>query len=304
MKYGVKIGPENWQEALAQTGAEYCELWFRVDQEERFGQIFKHLQSHNLKFGLHFWAVLSGGYEPNLAFEPNGVADQTQELIARNIDIAKRVGAHYVNVHPGSLLLHKLDLDRKEIIVLPGREISESGAWESLLRRSRELEDYAKEKDVLFLMETLPKNEPTHFRDATGRLEPQEAGNIAPELVVKLAKAGILVTNDFGHTPMGWEGEDRDFLFAKLLSITKELAPQTRLIHLNTVVPPFNGTDSHNGILEKDFASGAFPNREQIIELLRIFKDRDDVWVIPEAEVPDMTDNYFAIEKLFRENNF
>lgn len=300
MKYGVKIGPENWEEALEQTGAEYCELWFRVDEAERFREIFKYLQSRNTHFGLHFWAVLPEGYEPNLAFEPDGIADQTQELIKQNIDIAKRTGAHYVNVHPGSLLLHTLDLDRKEIRVVPGREVSEREAWESLLSRTHELDTYARKNGVQFLVETLPKNEPEHWRDITGRNTAQEAKNILPETVVKLAEKGVLVTNDFAHTAMAWEGKDRDSLFANLLRVTKELAPQTRLIHFNTVVPPFNGTDSHNGILEKDFVAGAFPDRGQIIELLQIFKDRDDVWVIPEAEVPDMVDNYFAIKELVK----
>lgn len=297
----MKIGPEKWREVLEATKPEYCEVWFRVDQEEQFREIFKYLQSHNIEFGLHLWAILPEGYEPNLAFEPEGIADQAQELIKQNIDIARRVGAHYVNIHPGSLYLQKLDLDQKQTTILYDREVDEDEAWKSLLRRSQELNEYAQELGILFLVETLPRNELKHGRDPSGRVKVQEGKNISLEMIEKLAESGINITNDFCHTACQWNTQDREVLFQNLLGTTKRLARQTRLIHLNTMVPPLNGTDSHNGILEKDFAAGAFPSREQIKELLRIFKDRDDVWLIPEPEVSDMAENYFETEKLLGE---
>ena len=58
------------------------------------------------------------------------------------------------------------------------------------------------------------------------------------------------------------------------------LAPYTRYVHLSTVVPPWNGTDSHNGFLPQDYAQGARPSRLETVAWLRLFDPQ--VWVIPE----------------------
>lgn len=298
MKIGVKTGPENWREPFERTNARYCEVWFRVDWKDRFQNIFRYLRKNKIEFGLHFWAILPAGFEPNLAYEKDGIADQSQEQVRKCIDIAQKVGAYYVNVHPGSLILRSADLERKELKVLHGNEISLEKARSSLLQHTRQLHQYAQDKGVLFMVETLPKNELEHWRDLSGRKNIQEAKNIPPEVIIEIAESGVSVCNDFGHTAASWVTDDPDVLFKNVYSVTKRLAPQTRLIHLNTVIPPFNGTDSHNGVLEKDFRAGVFPNRGQLKKLLQPFKERDDVWVIPEPETPDMAANYFAIKEL------
>ena len=65
------------------------------------------------------------------------------------------------------------------------------------------------------------------------------------------------------------------------MQATMQLAPYTRHLHLSTVTPPFNGVDSHEGFLAKDYAQGALPSLEQVANWLRLFKD-EKVWVIPE----------------------
>lgn len=295
MKVGVKIGPIKWQEVLEQTQARYCEVWFRLDWREQFSEIFSYLKAQQINFGLHFWAILPGGLEPNLAYEKNGIANETQKLIRQCIDVASTVGASYVNTHPGSLLLKKLDLTRKELIFLTGQEVDASAAQQSLLVRAQELDAYAKKKNVLFLIETVPKNEAWHWRDFSGHLRARRGQNVPPEFLYPLTKAGISLTNDFGHSAASWEESKREVIFAKLKKLTERLASQTKLIHLTTNAPPFNGTDSHNGILPKDFASGVLPDENQLRQLLSLFQDRDDVWIIPEPEIADMVDNYFAL---------
>jgi hypothetical protein len=69
------------------------------------------------------------------------------------------------------------------------------------------------------------------------------------------------------------------------------------LIHVTTNVPPFNGTDSHNGILVKDFKWGAVPNKTQLIKLLFLFKNRP-IWLIPEPRTKDMAANYFELKEI------
>ena len=303
MKVGVKVGPneQQWRGVLEQSQAKYCEVWFRLDQKERFEPLFEYLRQNQIEFGLHFWAILSGGYEPNLAFAPEGIAQESQELMQETLELASKVGAVYVNIHPGSLKLKRLDLDKREMALLPGKGVTEAEAMASLIKRVTELHQEADKLGVRFLTETVPKNDMQHWRDMSGRLNPQRTENISPEIIVELAEAGLWVTNDFGHTAAAWETEDKNWLWEKVWQVSQKLAEQTKLVHLNTIMPPFNGTDAHSGILEKDFEAGAFPNKQQVIELLRLFKNRDDVWVIPEPEEEDMVDNYKAILELVRQ---
>lgn len=302
MKLGVKIGPEKWREVLEASQAQYCEVWFRLDWADRFGPIFDYLKTHKINFGLHFWAQLATGLEPNLAWEKNGVAQQSQRLMEQTIDIASRFGAVYVNVHPGSLTLKKLYLNEERMELVSDDKIEPQVAFEALLRHCQTLNDYALRRKVLFLVETLPKNDLTQWHDIdSGRLAPQPTLNISPELIVGLAQQGSLITNDIGHLASAWETDDLNWLWAQVFDFSQKLASQTRLVHLNTIVSPFNGTDSHGGVLDSDFAAGAFPNRDQLIQLLRWFKNRDDVWIIPEPPAEVMVQNYHAIKTLLQE---
>lgn len=297
MNLGVKIGPLNWKEALEKTQAKYCEVWYRLDWHERFEEMFSYLRDQEIAFGLHFWAVLSGGYEPNLAFDRDFIADETQTLIKETVDHAQEVGASYVNIHPGAQTLKKLDFQNQSLTVMREKMVDEQTAIRSLLMRTKELADYAKEKNLLFLVETVPANEGDHWRDETGRIQVQIANNISPDILVELGRQGIFLTNDIGHTAASWIGV-KNYVWKKLFDMTENLLPYTKLIHLNTIAPPLNGTDSHHGVLEKDFQQGVFPDSEQLRSLLALFKDRDDVWLIPESSIPEMATNYFAMQNL------
>lgn len=293
-----KIGPLNWKQVLERTKTKCCEVWFRLEWAKKYQPMFDYLNQHQIKFGLHFWAVLPGGFEPNLAFDKEKIADQTETLIKDNIKIAHQVKAKYLNVHPGSLTLKKINFDQQRLTVLKGKEIDHDKAWLSVKTRTKRLTDYARKQGVRFLVETLPKNEAQHWRNEQGRLKPQKAKNISPEMIINLAKTGVYITNDFSHTAASWETTDRQQLFKNLLQVTKQLFHQTKLLHLNTIIPPFNGTDSHNGILTKDFKQQVFPNKQQLIKLLSLFKKRKDLWIIIEVAVENMVENYFQGQKL------
>jgi hypothetical protein len=301
MKLGVKIGPVGWREVLQATQSQYCEVWYRLDWADRFIPIFKYLKAHSINFGLHFWAQLPGGFEPNLAWEADGIADHSQQVMLQTLDLAAGVGAAYVNVHPGSLRLKRLDLDAQTMGLVGEIGVTADRAWQSLDRRTSTLHQYGSSHGVLFLVETLPQNDVEHWRDDSGRLRPQPAQNLSPATILKLAQNGRWVTNDIGHTAASWVTGDPNQLWQNVYVTSQQLAPQTKLVHLNTVHPPFNGTDSHGGVLPQDFAAGVFPNRHQILQLLRLFKHRDDVWIIPEPPAPLMVQNYRAIQQLIQE---
>jgi hypothetical protein len=300
MKIGVKIGPKNWREALGQVEPECVELWFRLERKDEYGEMTDELRKRNIPFGIHFWASIDGKYEPNLAYEAESIADRSEGLIKETVDIASRINATYVNIHPGSFTLKLLDFEKMELTVVPGKEVGVEQGRISLLRRIMKLHEYAKSKNVLLLTETLPKNETSHWRDMTGRNNPQMSKNIPPEVLVDLGKQGTWVTNDFSHTASSIISDDRNVIWNYLWDMTNKLAPFTRLIHLNTVLPPFNGTDSHNGVLSEDFAANVFPTKDQVMQLLSLFINRDDVWLIPEPEIEKMVYNYQAIQEIVK----
>src|SRR3989344_4903267 len=301
MKLGVKIGPVGWREVLQATQSQYCEVWYRVDWADKFLPIFKYLSRHSIHFGLHFWAHLPGDFEPNLAWEADGIADHSQQVMLQTIDTAAKLGAAYVNIHPGALTLKKLYLDEERMELVNKQPVNEDRAWSSLDLRTRTLHEYAQNCHILFLIETLPQNDVQNWSEPAGRLHPLPTQNISPELILQLARAGRWVTNDIGHTAAAWVVGDLNHLWQNVYIISQQLAPQTKLIHLNTVHPHFNGTDSHGGVLPQDFAAGVFPNRHQILELLRLYKHREDVWIIPEPPAPVMVQNYRAIQALLQE---
>ena len=132
---------------------------------------------------------------------------------------------------------------------------------------------------------------------AKGRLKPEKSEGLETEKFFQLADLGYPICFDIGHTIGQYITDNRDELFKYLLRAAKEMLPSIGLIHVTTNAPPFNGVDSHNGVLEEDFKQGVLPNKVQLIKLLSLFKDKD-VWLIPEPPTGKMVDNYFALKRI------
>ena len=298
---GIKIGPRNWKEILSSYSPQCCEVWFRVDQITQYEEMFSTLQENRIPTGLHFWGILPGGLMPNFAYPDEDVRGPSLKLVKQSIDVASEHGFSYVNIHPGSYRLSRVNLDRLFMRPIQGRETTESEGNMVLAENIQELTRYAQRRGVLFLVETVPAREPLHFRDLTsGRRRSQDMRNVPVSALVNLARPGFFICNDLCHTTMDIISDDRDFLFQQLLEKTKLLSDKTRLIHVNTMPPPFNGTDGHLGIRRQDFSEDIFPAREQLKQLLSLFVDRDDVWVIPEP-FSDHIENTRALKKMIEE---
>lgn len=300
MKPGTKIGPLNWRQRLERTQAAYVEVYFMVSQFKEYQAMFSYLKKKGIEFGLHFWAKLRNSYMPNLVFKGK-VAGESCELIKQTIDIAARAGAHYVNIHPGSFRLEKVDFTRQRMIVSQQQADFAEGKKE-FFKNAKMLNNYAKKKGVLFLIETVCKLEAADWsgqRDS--RLKTQNPLNVNSQILYELAKKeNIFLNNDFGHTLTETISDDRKKIFRNLFLTTKKLAPFTKLIHSNTTPPPFNGTDAHGGLLESDFKNKVLPSKAEIIKLFKIFKDREDVWLVPEP-LKSHVANFKALKKLIKE---
>jgi hypothetical protein len=130
-----------------------------------------------------------------------------------------------------------------------------------------------------------------------GRLNPQKAYGLETKKYFQLAKMGFPICLDLGHTMGQLITEDREELFNYLYTTAKKLKPAIGLIHVTTNTPPFNGVDSHNGILPKDFQQGVVPNKQQLKKLLSLFKNTD-AWLIPEPQKEDMLENFSALKSI------
>ena len=91
-----------------------------------------------------------------------------------------------------------------------------------------------------------------------------------------MGELGVGLCVDVGHLYAEAMARTPDAeCFGAVVEATRPLVPLARHLHISTVVPPWNGTDSHNGFLPEDYAQGAVPGREQLLDWLRLFADLD-----------------------------
>jgi len=301
MKAGIKVGFGDGIQILKKSQAKYCEVWFRLDWEKKYTPLFEYCRENQVNFGLHFWATIDNKYFPNLLGLHGQIAKKTYGLIKKTIDIASHWGARYVNFHPESYRLNLLDLDKGKIKTLNLDEpIDREKSFDQLVFYLKKIKKYADTKGVIPFLETVPKCAVADFKDLKkGRLTPQACEGLETERFFQLGKMGFPICLDIGHTLGQLITEDKERLFNYLFSASQKMLDYIGLIHVTTNVFPFNGTDSHNGILEKDFRDGVVPNKEQLMKLLSLFKDKN-VWLIPEPYEKKMIENYFALGEIVK----
>jgi len=298
---GFKTGPRTWEEGkriVEENGARMAEIWFRVDRASEHEAMFTWFARRDVRLGLHHWSVAAGNLKANLSTANAAVREESLQSVKQTIEIGRQLNCAYVNIHPGAERLERLDLDHGEQDLTDDEATAPEEARELMLAAAAELYAYAQKQEVLLTIETLPGIE-AHDSQRQGRYDP---GNTPLLTMQKIAKLGP-IANDITHTAAAVAHEqqsaERDVLWAGLLEFTQATQQQTRLLHVNTMVPPFDGTDSHNGLLPEDEAAGVFPNREQVAELLALFRGRDDVFLVPEPR-ERMQENYRALIELIR----
>lgn len=294
---GLKVGPSDWKPRLEDSGARYCEVWYNAQEPEKYEDLFAYLTSHHINTGLHFWGTINGIWEPNVAY-PGPTLDKTLKLIKDTIDIASSNKFHYVNIHCGNRQLVKLNLVSQQFI--PDESTPELSIIqaETIQRQSLlKLHQYATSKKVMLLLEPVPAQ--TAISD---RQHAVSQHSLPVASVIRRAQHdGLLVTNDFGHIFADEFDQPLEYLWQALWQKSVALAPHTKLVHVNTIVPPYNGTDSHHGITTADFKlPGIFPTRNKLIRLLKLFDDRDDVWAINEP-MDNHVANFKSLQKLLKE---
>ena len=304
IKPGIKIGPTDWQEVLLKSQASYAEVYFMLSNFKEYLPMFNYLSRNKIKFGLHFWAKIQGDFVPNLVFKGK-IAGESIKFIKIALNIAAQNGAHYVNIHPGSFKLRKIQFKDKNVRVkVTDKAIGFNEGRKTFRKSIKSLNDYANKKNVLLLVETVCKRDTFGWvGNKTKGVKTCPSTNIDADTLYTLAKEeGVFLTNDLGHTLTETISSNRALVFKNLFLKTKKLAPFTKLIHINPTIPPFNGTDAHIGILESDFQKKLLPNKKEIIKLFGIFEDRDDVWAVPEP-FKNHVANFKSLKKLLQKSH-
>lgn len=307
MIVGFKTGPRNWpaaQKLVLEEKPAMCELWFNVGAASDYEPMIAWLLERRVVIGLHHWGICAGNIKTNLATQDEAVWQETVRQIKTTIDIGQRIGCVYVNMHPGALYLESIDFATQQQRLLPDRATSPEVGWRRLQEAATQLHAYALQKGVVLTVETLPGAENQHYEARQQRYQPF---NTPLPVMEQLVAAGSYLANDITHTIGSvtdrTETESTatpDSLFTQVMAFSRKTQPATRLLHVNTIMPPFDGTDSHDGLLDSDWQAGCFPSRAQLIEWLRLFAGRADVYAVPEPRV-DMQANYQALRQLVAE---
>jgi hypothetical protein len=215
----------------------------------------------------------------------------------RTIDIAARHTCVYVNIHPDLYAHLSADLDTLRIRVASPEE-DHNEVNERFMRNVENLRAYADTKHVVLTVETVPMRDTPSWKPDRDRTNVIDIHQMPMSVLVDLARRGVAIANDFGHTASNVISDDREAVLRYLSDMTKALAPSTRLIHLGFIVPPYNGVDFHdtldNPVLD---TPDAIPNRNQMVELLKLFKNRQDVWILVEPK-ENHVKNYTLAQKI------
>lgn len=299
MQLGFKTGPRTWDIAkkiVEEDKAKLCEVWFQIDKADEYSEMTHWLTQAGVQIGLHHWGIAPGNIKTNLMTNNTAVRQATIRQVKHTLDIGAAIKAVYVNTHPGALSLEKIDFAAHSQSLVPNSVTPGKEARQRLLEGAQELSAYAREKGVILTIETLPGAENEHYEVRDKWYDP---GNATLTDLETLAQAGIFIANDITHTTsaIARTNANPNYMWAEFLQFVERTQSQTKIIHLNTMIPPFDGTDTHNGFLEEDVQAGAWPTREKLIEFLSLFKDRNDVFTIPEPQ-QKMQENYRALQNL------
>jgi sugar phosphate isomerase/epimerase len=291
---GIKLGPQDWQQKIRDSQADFAEIWYRVDRPSDYQTMLEALRSRGVGFGFHFWGAVGGGYEANLCY-PGEVGEQSYTLIEQCIITAADQGASYVNIHSGNLVKNRIDFASMSLIPdTKSPTISDDQAASNRSRALTKLGTLANHHRIRLLVETIPKKVAGGaWNDHEARMHPISIFPASLNGLLELCRSDLIgFTNDVCHT---FALDRKNFA-----AITQTFAPYTQAVHVNTLTPPYNGTDEHLGILPEDFAKdGIFPSKQQFIELFASLQKqaKSDVWLIGEPQY-NHVENYHELKKI------
>lgn len=302
MILGIKVGPDkNSFLDLEQANAPFAEVWFNINRADEYSELFAELKRRNMQVGLHFWGMLADGISPGFGYPDAAILKASSDLVKQTIDIAACNGFQYVNIHPGSRAIVKIDLDRMDYPYV-SEPIPLPQAQKIFLGQMDKLNRYAADHGIVLTVETVSRLlQKTDWYNPESRLKPLDIYQLPVSSIQAAGNLGVAVANDFVHTETNIISNNPQDIWTFLYDTTQKLLPVTRLIHLGFLVPPYNGTDFHDHLDNPLFQTNqAIPNKHQVINLLKLFQNRDDVWMLVEPNGRH-AENYFLAQKILDE---
>ena len=301
MKLGIKVNADHDSFArLRDTNPKAVEVWFNANEPDKYTDLFAEVKQRHCDVGLHFWGMLDDHIAPNLAYPDESVTKQTLDLMRKTIDIAASNKFQYVNIHPGAAAVSRVNYEKQRYDLCKD-PVDTDDSIALFITNARSLHTYAASKGVVLTVETVPVRIPDGWYDPQARLTPKNIHELPARAIIQAAQAKLWVANDFCHTAANVITHDPSAVWSFLLGTTTMLATHTRLIHLGFVIPPYNGSDVHDTLENPIFdTDDAVPNKKQMLELLRLFKNRSDIWILVEPK-EDHVKNYFLAQKLLQE---
>jgi len=300
MQLGIKIGPDNWHERLEKSQATLCEVWFRIDWLEKYREMFSYLSKNKIKTGLHFWGVINNNIFPQLLSHDDSIRKESIDLFKRTIDIAGENNFYYINAHPEARELFRLIFPDGKVELL-NQKTSDSDAQKYLLESTQILTEYGKKKNVLFILETVPRLVPAVWWGEEKNFSLINTGTVPSSWLLPLGQSGIAINFDIGHTMSESISPDPQIQIKELKERLIPLAPYVKLIHLTTTIPPYDrGVDTHNGFETTDYEQGAIPSLEDLKDIISLVSHHNpDLLLIPEPETHHL-ENYKILQNVLQ----
>jgi sugar phosphate isomerase/epimerase len=244
-----------------------------------YAPLWAWLKDRGVAARLHSSTRLAEGMVPNLVTQDKAWCDASIALFRRTIDVAAGQDMDGVIIHPGTYSMQQIVPGRN--LVVGERTPPETGN-QIVCERLLNLAEYGQRRGVQLLVENLSGRDVFSLQPFNRR-KTVDPGALPHPVMRWLGAQGLELCIDIGHlySEMMVACADPDMSWAQTIKATRQLAPYTRHLHLSTIVPPYNGTDSHNGFLSEDYEQGAVPAIGKIADWLRLFADRK-VWVIAE----------------------
>ncbi len=298
MKLGIKIAPGHaWKQNIESARPRMVEIWYNASKPADYTDMFAYVSAQNIDVGLHYWGALPNGLLTNICYPDPAITKPSLALIHATIDAAANNHCRYVNIHNDMRTLQHIDANFVKASVA-SKPADLDICIRAFTERVTALTTYAHDRGVVLTVETVPIREKTDWYADRATVRIFDHFQLPMDVLIDLARRGISIANDFSHTACNVISDDGGAVWRYLYDTTKTLAPATRLIHLGCIVPPYNGTDFHDQLDNPALdTSAAIPNRKQMIELLKLFKNREDVWILVEP-IKDHIKNYVLSQKI------
>ncbi len=235
----------------------------------------------------------------NICSADDEIRNGTIEGVLELVSLAAEYGLYYVNFHAGSMIDYQVVGSK---IIPSDKVVSLGAAEERLVDAAVRLAKEGAKKGVLVTIENPPIKEWTTFDyfDPLARAVAQDVKLFPAEGIYKLLRGKVPFCIDIGHLFTEFDAEDdREKLMMERI---KKYLPYISLWHFSTVVPPFNGTDSHDGFTDEDYKKGAEPSISFIKSLLELIdRENTETPIILEPKPDQMISNYQRIMEIYND---